>query len=98
MYKKRTDANHKTMSAALRQAGFTVHDMSKCGFGVPDLLICRGGHCEWVEVKAGPREGLTQAEQVFFSACPGGEPILAWTPQMAVVEFERRHPERQHTV
>ena len=78
------------MAAALREAGLTVYDMSKCGFGVPDLLICRGQHCEWVEVKAGPREGLTPAEQVFFDVCPGGPPILAWTPTLALAEFEHR--------
>jgi hypothetical protein len=90
MYHKRTDENHKTMTAALRNAGFVVHDMSKCGFGIPDLLICRGRHCEWLEVKAGPREGLTPAERVFFDTCPGGEPILAWTPELAIAAFEKR--------
>ena len=89
-YRRRTDANHKEMAAALREAGFTVHDTSKCGWGIPDLLICRGGRCEWLEVKTGPREGLTTAEQVFFDVCPGGAPILAWTPALAIAEFERR--------
>jgi len=89
-YRKRTDANHKEMSAALRAAGFAVHDTSKCGWGIPDLLICRDNRCEWLEVKAGPREDLTEAERVFFDVCPGGAPILAWTPDLAIAEFERR--------
>ena len=89
-YHKRTDANHKTMMTALRQAGFEVHDMSKCGWGIPDLLICRGGRCEWLEVKAGKGSGLTIAEATFFNVCPGGPPILAWTPDLAIAEFERR--------
>jgi hypothetical protein len=48
IYRKRTDANHATMAAALREAGFSVHDMSKCGWGVPDLLICRKEHAQSV--------------------------------------------------
>ena len=90
MYHKRTDANHKQMMIDLRGEGFAVTDMSKCGWGIPDLLICRDGRCEWLEVKAGPRESLTKAERVFFDVCPGGPPILAWKPALAIAEFERR--------
>jgi Holliday junction resolvase len=89
MYHKRTDANHKQMMIALREAGFAVTDTSKCGWGIPDLIICRDGRCEWLEVKAGPHEGLTDAEGVFFDVCPGGPPILAWTPTLAIAEFEQ---------
>ena len=89
-YRKRTDSNQRQMVEALREAGFTVHDMSKCGWGVPDLIVCKGRHCEWVEVKAGPWEGLTDAEGVFFDVCPGGEPIIAWTPDLVIAEFNRR--------
>jgi hypothetical protein len=90
MYHKRTDANHKQMGRALKDYGLAVYDTSQCGFGVPDYRICDGAHCEWLEVKSGPREGLTPAEQVFFDTCPGGPPILAWTPELAIAEFARR--------
>ena len=90
MYHKRTDNNHREMVNALREYGFTVHDTSKCGWGIPDLLICKDERCEWLEVKTGPRAGLTEAERVFFDVCPGGPPILAWTPSLAIAEFEAR--------
>jgi len=91
MYRKRVDDNHATMVLALRDAGFTVHDMSRCGYGVPDLIICRAGHCEWLEVKASAKSALTVYERSFFDYCPGGAPILAWTPQLVIAEFERRN-------
>ena len=89
-YHKRTDSNHRMMVIALREAGFEVHDTSKCGWGVPDLIVRRRGHSEWVEVKTGIGSGLTIAEAVFFDICPGGPPILAWTPDLVIAEFERR--------
>jgi len=91
-YRKRTDANQGAFVADLRLRGYFWQDMHKCGFGVSDGIMCNldKTHCEWVEVKTGPREGLTAAERVFFDVCPGGAPILAWTPDLAIAEFERR--------
>jgi len=89
-YRKRTDVNQAAIVDALRKAGFTVYDKSKCGWGIPDIIVCRGRHCEWVEIKSGPREGLTDAEGEFYDICPGGPPILAWTPDLVIAEFEAR--------
>lgn len=34
------DANHSEIVAALRATGCRVQDLSLCGSGVPDLLVC----------------------------------------------------------
>lgn len=44
MTAKRTDANQAEIVQALRQAGYSVCDLSKVGGGVTDLLI--GGICK----------------------------------------------------
>ena len=90
MYSKRTDKNHKEMITALRAEGYTMHDTSNIGNGIPDAIMCQGEHCEWLEIKSGPGSGLTLAEAAFHDVCPGGRPILAWTPALAIAEFERR--------
>ena len=90
MHAKRSDDNQKTFALAIRTAGYEWHDYHMCGNGVPDGMICRAGRCEWVEVKASAKSALTHLESLFFSLCPGGRPILAWDPQQAIDEFERR--------
>jgi hypothetical protein len=89
-YRRRTDKNQQQMVLSLRMAGFEVYDKSACGLGVSDLIICRGGRCEWLEVKPSHRSSLTDKEREFFDICPGGPPILAWTPDLAIAEFEAR--------
>lgn len=89
-YRKRADCNQATLVLELRAAGYTVFDYHNAGHGVPDIVMCRAGHCEWVEIKASRRSNLTAAERAFFEHCPGGPPILAWTPALAIAEFERR--------
>lgn len=55
MRKKRTDANHASIRAALRQCGWTVHDLSGVGGGVPDLLAIKRGRVVFIEVKDGAK-------------------------------------------
>jgi hypothetical protein len=75
--------------AGLRAAGLAVHDYSRCGNGIPDLIVCRR-QCHWVEVKAGLTAGLTEAESAFFERCPGGEPIIGYTADQVLAELDRR--------
>jgi len=92
MYHKRTDINQESFVAEIRQRGYFWQDMHQCGWGVADGIMCdaQKTHCEWVEIKTGPGSGLTPAEVLFFGICPGGPPILAWNPTLAIAEFERR--------
>ena len=89
-YRKRADSNQAALVLELRTAGYAVHDYHAAGNGVPDIVVCKGAHCEWVEIKASHRSNLTPAEAAFFAICPGGPPILAWTAPLAMAEFERR--------
>jgi hypothetical protein len=91
MHRKRADSNQAALVLELRTAGYTVHDYLEAGYGVPDIVMCKGTHCEWVEIKASRRSNLTDAERAFFAICPGGPPILAWTAPLAMAEFERRY-------
>jgi 3,4-dihydroxy 2-butanone 4-phosphate synthase/GTP cyclohydrolase II len=65
------------MLLELRAAGYTVYDMHHVRYGIPDIIMCRDTHCEWVEIKATPRKKLTPAEGRFAEHCPGGAPIDA---------------------
>jgi len=89
-YRRKTDTNHQQVVLELRTAGYTVVDMSRVGNGIPDIILCAGQHCEWVEIKRSPRAALTEAESAFFAVCPGGEPILGWSAPLIIAEFERR--------
>ena len=92
MYKKRTDDNQDQFAAEIRMRGYFWEDMHICGWGVSDGIMCNleKTHCEWVEIKKDPTRKLTKRERVFFDICPGGPPILAWTPDLAIAEFEAR--------
>lgn len=46
------DANHATLVAELRAAGYSVSDLSAAGGGCPDLVVSRGPHLRLVEIKA----------------------------------------------
>lgn len=95
LYKKRADGNQATLVLELRTAGYTVYDYHQAGYGVPDIVMCGGGHCEWVEIKASRRSNLTDAEREFFEHCPAGPPIIAWTAAGAAEEFERRYHQQK---
>ena len=92
MYSKRTDKNQEGFVAELRERGYFWKDMHRCGWGVSDGIMCDRNlrFCQWVEIKSGIEDDLTPAEEQFFSICPGGQPILAWSAALAIAEFERR--------
>lgn len=54
-YARKVDANHQRIREALRKAGWTVHDLSAAGRGLPDLLALKAGRCVFVEVKDGSK-------------------------------------------
>ena len=92
MYRKRADKNQYQFAAAIRLRGYFWEDKHSCGLGVSDGIMCNLAktHCEWVEIKSSARGKLTDKEREFFDICPGGPPILAWTPELAIAEFETR--------
>lgn len=58
------DANHAEIAEHLRSLGWSVLDLSRAHFGVPDLCVGRldgKPYCALVEVKK-PGEGLTDME------------------------------------
>jgi len=63
----RVDANHKAVTAALRDCGWHVHDTSRLGGGFPDMVIAKAGRLLMVEVKDGTKppsaQALTEAEE-----------------------------------
>ena len=89
-FAKRPDDNQEEIVDELRAHGYKVIHYFQCGFGISDIVMCKDGRCEWVEIKSSPKEDLTKAEKAFFAICPGGPPILAWTAALAMAEFERR--------
>ena len=86
----RTDKNQAGIVLELRTAGYAVYDYHHVGNGIPDIVLCRDTNCEWVEIKSSRRGTLTPAEGRFAEHCPGGAPIVAWSAQMAMDEFEER--------
>ncbi len=65
---KRTDNNHAQIREALRNAGYDVLDLSRCGNGVPDLSVRVSPFVAvLLEVKDGSKppsaQKLTAAEQ-----------------------------------
>lgn len=68
----RVDRNHDAVVSALRSCGWQVISLADCGGGVPDLLCCRAGRVQLVEVKAASGT-LTQAQQALVNA---GWPVV----------------------
>jgi hypothetical protein len=72
-YAKRVDNNHAALVNALRRAGFMVCDLSKCGGGVPDLLVYHQSDPErrlvLLEVKH-EKGALTIAQRAFHAVWP----------------------------
>ncbi len=44
-YNRKTDANHTTISGALRDVGASVSSLHAVGGGLPDLLVGRSSPC-----------------------------------------------------
>ena len=87
-YAKRTDKTHAAIRDGLREAGYTVHDYSKVGYGIPDLIVCYDRKCVWLEVKSSPRDGLSKAEANFADHCPSGPPLIAWSLETAIARLQ----------
>jgi hypothetical protein len=76
MRSHKTDTNQREIVAALRKAGCSVHVTSDQHDGFPDLVVGRthragGSHTYLIEVKSGPRSGLTPAQKRFRASWRG---------------------------
>lgn len=60
-FRKRTDANHRIVTEALRAFGWHVEDTSRLGGGFPDLVCGKNGRIVLVEVKDGAKPLSKQA-------------------------------------
>ena len=91
-YRKAIDANQSEIVAALRSAGWKVHDTHALGGGIPDLAVWReGGPRVWVEIKM-PGEKVTEAERAFFYEWGPGAAIVVYSSEQALdklAEIER---------
>ena len=72
-YAKRTDKNQQEIMDALRKYGAVVVDLSKCGAGVPDLLVgYKNKHTIMMEVKSSPKALHTKPQLAFLVKWTGG--------------------------
>jgi hypothetical protein len=72
MYAKKTDKNQQIIIDAFRGLGATVHDLSKVGNGIPDLLVGYKNHTCLVEVKSSEKANYTQHQKDFLANWKGG--------------------------
>lgn len=68
----RVDANHKDVVEAFRKLGCSVLSLAAIGKGAPDLAVGWAGLTCMVEVKAGPKKGLTPDQVEFWNTWKGG--------------------------
>ena len=57
------DINQQQITNALRKAGFSVLDISRCGGAAPDLVVSKKGFTMLVEIKSGnnkPRQNQVE--------------------------------------
>ena len=72
-YAKRTDKNQQEIMDALRKHGAVVVDLSKCGAGVPDLLVgYMNKYTILMEVKSSPKSLYTKPQLTFLAKWIGG--------------------------
>ena len=72
MYAKRVDNNQVEIVACLRKLGATVVDLSKCGKGIPDLMIGYNGATVLIEIKSGSKAKFTSVQIDFMKKWNGG--------------------------
>ena len=89
-YARRTDDNQKAIVQALRAAGWTVHDLSHIGHGVPDLYAWKGNYkAFFIEIKNGNKppgkRRLTKSENWFIALLQraGARVLVVDTPEQA---------------
>lgn len=75
MYAKRVDKNQQEIVDCLRKMGAIVHDLSKNGKGIPDLLIGLGGETILAEVKSSTKAKYTEDQKKFNESWNGGKVI-----------------------
>lgn len=66
MASSRSDGNQAEIVKTLRKLGYRVRSLQNVGGGMPDLLVCRRGQLELIEVKAG--KGKLRQSQIEFQA------------------------------
>ena len=87
-YAKRVDLNHQEIRDGLRQAGFVVKDLSRCGEGVPDLLVRGDFRIVMLEIKNGNAK-LTDAEKEFHELFHGNGIYIVRTLEQALEVMRR---------
>lgn len=95
-YARRRDTTQADITKALIAAGWEVHDLSRVGWGVPDLIARRAGYKLWVECKS-EGEKLTRSETKFQAICPG-DVIMAYTDAQAVERAEMAYRHYQASI
>jgi Holliday junction resolvase len=83
-YARRTDSNHAQILDALASVGWYTLDLSRAGFGAPDVLAVRAGRLIPIEIKDGAksasRRQLTPAEvEVHAAFAAAGVPVVVVT-------------------
>lgn len=66
-YARKVDLNHKEVVNALRLAGASVYDTSRCGKGFPDIVVGYKGHTVLVEIKSGEKKPFTPDQLQFMA-------------------------------
>ena len=74
----RTDANHKSIVSALRQAKILVLDMSTLGRGAPDIACAHAGLIYFFEIKNPKGNRKLTRDELFFH--------LAWQGYVQVIQ------------
>jgi hypothetical protein len=91
----RTDANHGEIVEYLRAHGWSVHDLSQAGHGIPDILCSRAGSPQnWLlEIKIDKKARLKPAQIEFHNSWPGQKAIVT-SGEEALEILEGKRPTR----
>jgi hypothetical protein len=71
----RRDSNHSEILDELRQAGFSVVDLSQVGNSCPDALVARYGFERLIEIKSG-KKTLTNSQADWHASWRGPWPLV----------------------
>ena len=86
------DGNHEAIASGLRALGWYVMDLSRAGYGVPDILVAKPaterhrGICVPVEIKS-PGGQLTEAEVTVKNAWDPCDYIVADSLESALQQL-----------
>ena len=76
------DSNQKEIADALEKTGCWVHDISRVGGGLPDLMVWRAGRCYLLECKTS--KGKLNKKQAEFHKKWTGCTFVVRTPVEAL--------------